>query len=1043
MTENKINTGFFTNPDKPKDLTKIPGKKELLKKKASPKKYGCDECGRCSHSLIKIRDYDNDVQAVYNDKGKVTTKEKLAYKMVEKGGQGAIGIYGQGEKKILIVADEVSEGGVSAGKPIIGQEAKLMKRALREVGIDMERDCWVVNAVRMTGDPKKVGIASKCCRNMLHADIERLKPKVVITLGFRPLSTLWGDKLSITKDWDRWVAVDRNTAIPDMQFKGTWFIPMFGTRDYIWILNNQLQKAKQWAKDAMKKEGKVPRYLAQKIDPSVKLIDKPTLQNDEYKLKWRWFIRDLKSAVYHLDKEPPMSDDMDTIECLTDKKEIYEAIQHFKKQKIVSCDVETSTIVPHRPKAEIICISFSNIKRTVSFMTRDPEVIEWTKDLLTTRTVQYIFHNASFEIKQFKLLWGIMVDNLFIDSQILCHCFDSRGSTSSLKRNAFYYAGVANYEDTVARFFKAIKSDKDTIYHKSNQEYNRIPEALERGYLYEKGLLFPLEGDTEEIISENKRRNKLLKEGVLSEHDTLLYCGGDTMLTCKVVNAIKPRLMDKREWEAVLFYSKSTITLAKISMNGVKVDRKKLLENIGILDGEAEEMHKAILESEEVKAWTTYIKAEIAKVEASEGTGKAKKVRDLEAKLIINYDSGAQLGKLLFDILKVPGGKKTEGGGWATNEAILETIDNDICKTILNRRKLIKAKNTYLGGILKELNDDDIAMCSYSLALVVSFRSSCGSFSFQNQIKHDERMAMMIRECIMPHEGQQFCEGDYSSCEAYAASIVSGDKIYFKYNTEKSADIHKFVAFTLFNLESDELKPITYQGVEHKPTKKLFKKLRQISKKYTFASSYGGGFYNIATDIWESLVTLDEEEQMWLQAQLATVNISTLEAFRERVKFVDETVWGPTMFGKYGEFKKEQYNTYKKQGYLRNECGFVYRDMLSSMACANYPIQSIAFMKLMRALNLLQDSIEKLELKSKIVGEIHDSITLSIEPSEMDIVKKLLVDSMIHGTNGVPMFSWVNMEFKVDLDQYESSWGSKCDTVRLDPNMQTQNYITA
>ncbi len=132
MTEgNKLGVQFFVNPDKPKDLTKIPGNKDLLKAKAKPKTYDCNSCKRCAHSLVEVRDYENDVQAEYNEKGKLITKEKLAYKKIPKGGNASMGVHGLGEKRILIVCDEVSEGGVSQGKPIVGLEKRFLAKALK------------------------------------------------------------------------------------------------------------------------------------------------------------------------------------------------------------------------------------------------------------------------------------------------------------------------------------------------------------------------------------------------------------------------------------------------------------------------------------------------------------------------------------------------------------------------------------------------------------------------------------------------------------------------------------------------------------------------------------------------------------------------------------------------------------------------------------------------------------------------------------------------------------------------------------------------
>ena len=68
---------------------------------------------------------------------------------------------------------------------------------------------------------------------------------------------------------------------------------------------------------------------------------------------------------------------------------------------------------------------------------------------------------------------------------------------------------------------------------------------------------------------------------------------------------------------------------------------------------------------------------------------------------------------------------------------------------------------------------------------------------------------------------------------------------------------------------------------------------------------------------------------------------------------------------------------------------------------------------------------------------------ISCPPDHMELLKKLLVTTMIHGTDNNEMFSWVTMNFKVDLDCYTGSWATKHEVVRLDPENYSEGYITA
>ena len=87
--------GFFSNPDKIEDLTKVVGNKELAKEKKGGKVYNCNSCLRCSHSCTFVLD----------EEGHKVPREIS--------GAPALGVQGEGKKGIMIVAEELSEYGAN------------------------------------------------------------------------------------------------------------------------------------------------------------------------------------------------------------------------------------------------------------------------------------------------------------------------------------------------------------------------------------------------------------------------------------------------------------------------------------------------------------------------------------------------------------------------------------------------------------------------------------------------------------------------------------------------------------------------------------------------------------------------------------------------------------------------------------------------------------------------------------------------------------------------------------------------------------------
>lgn len=1033
MTGNKINTGFFTNPDKPKDLTKISGKKELLKKKASPKKYDCNSCMRCAHSLIKIRDYDNDVQAVYNDKGKVTTKEKLAYKMVEKGGQEAIGIYGQGEKKILIVADEVSEGGVSAGKPMIGQEAKLMKKALREAGIDMDRDCWVVNAVRMTSNDKKsLGVATKACGEKLRETIKELKPTVIIPLGYRGTASLLSKKLAITNSWD----IYESYTIPDQEFMA-WVIPTWSPRDFLYELSNRRKRFDAWTKEKVKAGERVSKYYQQATDRSISLVDNEVLRSDDFKVKYDRFTIALESAMTHHNKPVPRDNATDLVEVLFDKKSILEAIYEFHNSKIVSVDLECNSLKFQRPESDILCIGLGDLrKRNVAFMTDDSDIINALKELLSSNTTQFVAHNAPYELLAIKSKWDVWMDNIFIDSQLLAHAWDHRGITSGLKTQTYMnFGSTGAYGDKCKPFFKMRDADKGTKYEKSSQTINKLPEALERGLLYEAGLLFPLEGESEEVEKENKRRDKLYKQGWLTKTELLTYNCLDIIYTAKLVNAVVPKMMNKRELDAVKFSTEGAICLAKMTYNGVQTNQVKLRENIAELEEEINDLHKQIMESEEALKWDG------GKKYQQESIDKPDKVK---AKPVFNYNSGQQLTYLLFNILKYPTGKKTASGGYAADKAALEKVGSPVCKLILQKKSLEKAKGTYLLSWQRESGDDGVVKCNFPLGLTLSWRSSSTNCNFQNSPKHNKRLAKLTRSFIEPFTNQIWKEYDFSAAENYCASQISGDMELLRYNADDTTDLHGDTAVDIFRIDDrDNLPTYTVDGKSVEAPEGMWKRIRQTGKLFVFPAFFGSNYIGITDSIWDAILSFTEEEQNWLSAHLESKAIHSKDDFMAVVKAAEYEFW-QVRFKDYYQYKQDIWKLYVKQGYLQTPVGHVLRSVHNRRTASSYSIQGGSFEKLLCGLIKVQKEFDRLGLKSKLVGEVHDSVCVSVEKSEEEIVDKIITMSLIHSTDNHPLFDWLTLQFVLDCDSYvEGNWGTKPEVKRMNPKDYEENYVVA
>src|SRR5919198_92847 len=113
-------------------------------------------------------------------------------------------VFGEGTSRanVLFVGEQPGDREDVEGRPFVGPAGKLLDRALDEVGIDRTK-VYVTNAVKhfkWTPAPrgkrrihKKPGAEEiRACRPWLDAEIEQVRPKVIVALGATAAQALMG-----------------------------------------------------------------------------------------------------------------------------------------------------------------------------------------------------------------------------------------------------------------------------------------------------------------------------------------------------------------------------------------------------------------------------------------------------------------------------------------------------------------------------------------------------------------------------------------------------------------------------------------------------------------------------------------------------------------------------------------------------------------------------------------------------------------------------------------------------------------------------------
>lgn len=196
-----------------------------------------------------------------------------------------------------------------------------------------------------------------------------------------------------------------------------------------------------------------------------------------------------------------------------------------------------------------------------------------------------------------------------------------------------------------------------------------------------------------------------------------------------------------------------------------------------------------------------------------------------------NIGSPQQLGKVLFEKLAIPGGKKTKTG-WATGAEVLQVLAREypICALVLDWREVTKLKNTYVDVIPQLIDPRDGRLHTvFNQTATATGRLSSTNPNLQNvPVRGD--LGRRIRRAFVARDGYALLAADYSQIELRLMAHLSGDEA-MRAAFEEGQDIHDFTARQIFNVAGGER-----VGAEQ----------RRIAKSVNFGLFYGMSDFGLA-----------------------------------------------------------------------------------------------------------------------------------------------------------------------------------------------------
>ena len=172
-----------------------------------------------------------------------------------------------------------------------------------------------------------------------------------------------------------------------------------------------------------------------------------------------------------------------------------------------------------------------------------------------------------------------------------------------------------------------------------------------------------------------------------------------------------------------------------------------------------------------------------------------------------NLGSPKVLGEILFDEMKLPGGRRTGSGTWGTDAAVLQQLAEggaELPGRILEWRQLAKLKSTYADALVTEINRETGRVhTTFAMAAAATGRLSSNDPNLQNiPIRTEE--GGRIRKAFVAAPGNVLVSADYSQIElrllAHVADVPALSEAF-----ATGQDIHSRTASEVFGVPMAEM----------------------------------------------------------------------------------------------------------------------------------------------------------------------------------------------------------------------------------------------
>lgn len=325
-----------------------------------------------------------------------------------------------------------------------------------------------------------------------------------------------------------------------------------------------------------------------------------------------------------------------------------------------------------------------------------------------------------------------------------------------------------------------------------------------------------------------------------------------------------------------------------------------------------------------------------------------------------NINSPQQLGKILFEKLKLPGGKRTKTG-YSTDVDVLKelSLEFPLAAKILDYRSLSKLRFTYIDAFPQLVNPVTGRIhTSFNQTVTATGRLSSSDPNLQN-IPIRTQEGRRIRQAFIPEEGDRILSADYSQVELRILAHLSQDPFLLD-TFQHERDVHTDTAAEIFNIPPERVTP----------------DMRRSAKVINFGIIYGMSAFGLGKELGIPPSTAQTYIAEYFQKYHGVRDYldRSLEGARERgyvTTLMNRRRYLPDIGSK---------NRIVRQ--------------FAERIAVNAPIQGTAADLIKVAMIRVHGRLAAEKRKAKLVLQIHDELVFEVPEEEIEAVQALVKEEM-------------------------------------------------